>query len=64
MPIDVESVLGKELDETRSEWTKTEHILYALGLGVGVGVEATDPKVLQYTYENEVVKNARVTISS
>ena len=36
MPIDVESVLGKELDETRSEWTKTEHILYALGLGVRV----------------------------
>ena len=51
MPIDVESVLGKELDETRSEWTKTEHILYALGLGVGV-------------QDIEVVKNARVTISS
>ena len=36
MPIDVQSVLGKELDETRSKWTKTEHILYALGLGIGV----------------------------
>jgi len=36
MPIEVQGVLGKELDETRSKWTETEHILYALGLGVGV----------------------------
>jgi hypothetical protein len=36
MPIDVQSVLGEKLDETRSQWTKTEHILYALGVGVGV----------------------------
>jgi 3-hydroxyacyl-CoA dehydrogenase/3a,7a,12a-trihydroxy-5b-cholest-24-enoyl-CoA hydratase len=56
MPIDVQAVLGKELDETRSSWTKTDHILYALGLGVGVGVEATDPRVLQYTYENEKMR--------
>jgi hypothetical protein len=48
MPIDVQSVPGEQLDETRSRGTKTEHILYALGLGVGVGV----------------VKNAKVAISS
>jgi len=36
MPIDVQGVLGKELDETRSPWTKTEPILYALGVGIGI----------------------------
>ena len=36
MPIDVQGIPGKQLGETHSRWTKTEHILYALGLGVGV----------------------------
>jgi len=52
MPIDVNAVLGREFEETRYEWNHKDQILYALGLGVGVGVPATDPKVLQYTYEN------------
>ena len=52
MPIDVKAVVGKEFEATRFEWTEKDVILYALGLGVGVGEPQTDPKVLQYTYEN------------
>jgi len=52
MPIDVKEVLGKQLAETGFEWTEKDLILYALGLGVGVGQSAVDPVVLQYTYEN------------
>jgi 3-hydroxyacyl-CoA dehydrogenase/3a,7a,12a-trihydroxy-5b-cholest-24-enoyl-CoA hydratase len=51
MPID-KSVIGKEFEATRAEWNEKDLILYALGLGVGVGDAPTDPKVLQYTYEN------------
>jgi 3-hydroxyacyl-CoA dehydrogenase/3a,7a,12a-trihydroxy-5b-cholest-24-enoyl-CoA hydratase len=51
MPID-KSVVGKEFEATRFEWTEKDVILYALGLGVGVGQSQTDPHVLQYTYEN------------
>jgi 3-hydroxyacyl-CoA dehydrogenase/3a,7a,12a-trihydroxy-5b-cholest-24-enoyl-CoA hydratase len=51
MPID-KSVIGKEFEATRAEWSEKDVILYALGLGVGVGDSPTDPKVLQYTYEN------------
>ena len=36
MPIDVQGVLGKELDESHSKRTETEHMLYALGLGIGI----------------------------
>src|SRR5262245_10939941 len=52
MPIDVKAVLGKEFEATRFEWTEKDVILYALGLGIGVGQSPTDPVVLQYTYEN------------
>jgi acyl dehydratase len=52
MPIDRNSVVGKEFEATRFEWTEKDVILYALGLGVGVGELPTDPGVLQYTYEN------------
>ena len=41
MPIDVQGVLGKELDETRSQWTKTEPIRYTLGVGVVNNAEVT-----------------------
>lgn len=52
MPIDVKKVLGAKLDDTRGEWSDKDVILYALGVGVGVGVSPVDPVVLQYTYEN------------
>ena len=52
MPIDVDAVLGKEFPSSEFEWTQKDHMLYALGLGVGVGQSPTDPTVLQYTYEN------------
>jgi 3-hydroxyacyl-CoA dehydrogenase/3a,7a,12a-trihydroxy-5b-cholest-24-enoyl-CoA hydratase len=52
MPIDKNAVLGKEFEPTSFEWTEKDVILYALGLGVGVGAPPTDPSVLQYTYEN------------
>jgi 3-hydroxyacyl-CoA dehydrogenase/3a,7a,12a-trihydroxy-5b-cholest-24-enoyl-CoA hydratase len=52
MPIDVKKVLGAVLPDTRGEWNDKDVILYALGVGIGVGQAATDPGVLQYTYEN------------
>ena len=52
MPIDRNAVTGKEFEATRFEWTEKDVILYALGLGVGVGESPTDSAVLQYTYEN------------
>lgn len=52
MPIDVKKVLGATLDDTRGEWGDKDVILYALGVGVGVGQSPVDPGVLQYTYEN------------
>ncbi|RMD81386.1 MAG: 3-alpha,7-alpha,12-alpha-trihydroxy-5-beta-cholest-24-enoyl-CoA hydratase [Candidatus Dadabacteria bacterium] len=52
MPIDVDAVLGKEFPPAKCEWTEKDVILYALGVGVGVGQSPTDPEVLKYTYEN------------
>ncbi len=52
MPIDVAAVVGQEFPPAESEWTEKDVILYALGLGVGVGQSPVDPTVLQYTYEN------------
>ncbi len=52
MPIDVNKVLGQELEPSTYEWTEKDLILYALGLGVGVGASPVDANVLKYTYEN------------
>jgi len=52
MPIDVKKVLGAALPDTHGEWNDKDVILYALGVGVGVGQSPVDPGVLQYTYEN------------
>jgi len=52
MPIDVNAVVGKEFEPSTFEWTEKDVILYALGLGVGVGEPQTSPGVLRYTYEN------------
>src|SRR5438552_5537444 len=49
MPIDVDKVLGAELPAGVWQWDNTQVILYHLG--VGAGVPATDPKELEYTYE-------------
>lgn len=54
MPIDVGAVVGKEFDPVEYEWTEKDVILYALGLGVGVGQSPVDPTVLQYTYEKNL----------
>ena len=51
MPIDVEAALGAEFAPASAEWTQNQVILYALGLGVGVGADPNDPAVLRYTYE-------------
>jgi 3-hydroxyacyl-CoA dehydrogenase/3a,7a,12a-trihydroxy-5b-cholest-24-enoyl-CoA hydratase len=53
MPIDPKQALGAKLDSVESSWDEDKLILYALGIGVGIGANQTDPKkVLQYTYEN------------
>lgn len=54
MPIDVEAVVGKELDAIPFDWVERDIILYALGLGVGVGESATADSVLQYTFEQQL----------
>jgi len=53
MPIDPKQALGAKLDAVESSWDEDKLILYALGVGVGLGVSQVEPKrVLQYTYEN------------
>jgi 3-hydroxyacyl-CoA dehydrogenase/3a,7a,12a-trihydroxy-5b-cholest-24-enoyl-CoA hydratase len=53
MPIDPKQALGAKLETIESSWNEDKLILYALGIGVGLGVSQVDPKrVLQYTYEN------------
>ena len=53
MPIDPKQALGAKLEAVESSWNEDKLILYALGIGVGLGVSQIDPKrVLQYTYEN------------
>lgn len=54
MSIDVQKVLGRELAEMPFEWKERDIILYALGLGVGVGENPTSDSVLRYTYENDL----------
>lgn len=53
MPIDPQKAIGAKLSPIESSWNEDKLILYALGVGVGVGHSQVDPKkVLQYTYEN------------
>jgi 3-hydroxyacyl-CoA dehydrogenase/3a,7a,12a-trihydroxy-5b-cholest-24-enoyl-CoA hydratase len=53
MPIDPKQVLGAKLDAVESSYNEDKLILYALGIGVGIGVSQVDQeRVLQYTYEN------------
>jgi len=53
MPIDPKQALGAKLEPVDSSWNEDKLILYALGVGVGIGESQVDPKkVLQYTYEN------------
>jgi acyl dehydratase len=54
MSIDVQKVVGQELAAMPFEWKERDIILYALGLGVGVGETPTDESVLRYTYENQL----------
>jgi len=54
MSIDVHKVLGQELAAMPFEWKERDIILYALGLGVGVGEVPTSEGVLRYTYENQL----------
>jgi acyl dehydratase len=49
MPIDVDKVVGKELDPNTFTWDADRVILYHLG--VGAGVPPTDDNELDYTYE-------------
>lgn len=52
MPIDVERVLGAELDETTAVWGPDQIILYHLAIGAGAAF--TDPAELAYTYDREL----------
>ena len=54
MSIDVKKVLRQELAAMPFEWKERDIILYALGLGVGVGEVPTSDGVLRYTYENQL----------
>lgn len=54
MPIDIDAVVGRELDAIPFSWEDRDVILYALGVGVGLGVNQTDPEVLKYTYEKDL----------
>ena len=54
MAIDIDAVVGKELDAMPFSWTEKDLILYALGLGVGNGEDPVSKKVLSYTYENNL----------
>jgi 3-hydroxyacyl-CoA dehydrogenase/3a,7a,12a-trihydroxy-5b-cholest-24-enoyl-CoA hydratase len=54
MPIDPKQALGAKLAPIESSWNEDKLILYALGVGVGIGKSQVDPKVLQYTYENGI----------
>ena len=53
MPIDPKQALGAKLDPVEFAWDSDRLVLYALGVGVGIGESQVDQKkVLQYTYEN------------
>ena len=52
MPIDVNRVLGAELEGETYTWTDNDIILY--NLGVGAGVPPTDERELRYTYEGDL----------
>src|SRR5687768_4091150 len=52
MPIDPSQALGADVAGNVSEWDQDDVILYHLG--VGAGVPATDPKELEYTYEQNL----------
>jgi acyl dehydratase len=54
MPIDVKAVVGREMEAIPFAWTQRDVILYALGVGVGVGVSPVDENVLRYTYEKDL----------
>jgi acyl dehydratase len=51
MPIDISKALGAELTPLAYEYDQKAVMLYALG--VGAGVEATDPEELKFVYEND-----------
>jgi len=48
--VDVDTALAHKLQPNTASYTERDLILYALGIGEGVG--ATDPKQLQFLYEN------------
>lgn len=54
MPIDPVKALGAPIESQEYTWNEDSLILYALGVGVGVNQNPTDPKVLQYTYEGDL----------
>ena len=52
MPIDPAKALGAEIPESYAQWDEDDVILYHLGLGAGV--PATDPRELEYVYEDKL----------
>ena len=50
MPINVDAAMAAKLEPIDYEWNEDRVILYHLGLGAGAAF--TDPKELEYTYEN------------
>lgn len=53
MPIDLEKALAASPPPSTTSWNEDDVILYHLGIGAGVD-KATDPKELQYVYENDL----------
>ncbi len=54
MPIDIDAVVGQELDSIPFSWTEKDIILYALGLGVGYKEDVVSDAVLDYTFEQRL----------
>lgn len=53
MAIDIDKVVGAELESSSFSWSDNDIILY--NLGVGAGVPPDDPVELRYAYEGDLV---------
>ena len=53
--LDYEKTRAWRSGEVRHAYTSKDSILYALGIGIGIGTDALDPKQLRFTYEKELV---------
>lgn len=52
MSVDLKQALAYRFPPIKFAYTEKDAILYALGIGAGLDNNQTDPKQLQYLYEN------------